>query len=147
LKVPFFAKVLVVNVVLILLAYLVYQDLAGRNAYAGALNFAPSTTYSILTHSLTLSGRATVLTSPPTLDWFQLLVLIAAATDAYMFWGYFKRSPVPEQPSLSAAETAPASVKAFSKTSSTLRLYLKYSVPARPIITTRRAGALYVPSA
>ena len=115
-----------VNVVLILLAYLVYQDLAARNAYAGALNFAPSTSYSVLTHALTLSGRGTVLTSPPTLDWFQLLVLIAAATDAYMFWGYFKRSPVPEQHSLTAAaEPALASVKAFSKTSSLLAARVK----------------------
>ena len=116
-----------VNVVLILLAYLVYQDVAARNAYAGALNFAPSTSYSILTHALTLSGRGTVLTSPPTLDWFQLLVLMAAATDAYMFWGYFKRSPVPEQPSLTAAEPTPrlASVKAFSKTSSLLAARVK----------------------
>ena len=114
-----------VNVVLILLAYLVYQDLAARNAYAGALNFAPSTSYSVLTHALTLSGRGTVLMSPPTLDWFQLLVLIAAATDAYMFWGYFKRSPVPEQRSLTAAEPALASVKAFSKTSSLLAARVK----------------------
>ena len=117
-NIPFSAKILVVNVVLILLAYLVYQDVAARNAYAGALNFTPSTSYSILTHALTLSGRGTVLTSPPTLDWFQLLVLIAAATDAYMFWGYFKRSPVPEQRSLTAAEPALASVKAFSNVSS-----------------------------
>ena len=106
-RVPFLAKVLVVNVVLILLAYLVYQDVAARAAYAGALGFVPSTSYSILYHSLTLSGRGTVLTSPPTLDWFQLLALIAAATDAYMFWGYFKRSPVPEQTSLTAAEASP----------------------------------------
>ena len=32
---------------------------------------------------------------------------MAAATDAYMFWGYFKRSPVPEQRSLTAAEPTP----------------------------------------
>jgi hypothetical protein len=110
LRVPFLAKVLVVNMVLILLAYLVYQDVAARAAYAGALGFAPSTSYSILTHSMILSGRGTVLTSSPTLDWFQLLALIAAATDGYMFWGYFKRSPIPEQPSLAAAEdtTRPA---------------------------------------
>ena len=114
-KVPLPAKVLAFNVVLLLLAYLVYQDVAARNAYAGALNFAPSTAYSILTHTVTLSGRATVLTSPPTLDWFELLALIAVATDAYTFWGYFKRSPVSEHPSPTAAENTPVSLKAFSK--------------------------------
>jgi len=107
LKVPLLVKVLVANVVLILLAYLVYQDTAARNVYARDLNFAPSTSYSILFHTLTLTGRATVLSSPPTLDWFQVLFLIGAATDAYMFWGYFKRSPSTEAtPSLTAAETA-----------------------------------------
>ena len=106
-RLPFIAKVFVVNVVLILLAYLVYQDVAARAAYAGALGFAPTTSYSILSHSLTLSGRGTILASPPTLDWFQLLTLIGVATDAYMFWGYFKHSAVPEQSNTTAAEATP----------------------------------------
>ena len=108
-----------VNVVLILLAYLVYQDVAARAAYAGALGFAPSTLYSILYHSLTLSGRGTTLTSPPTLDWFQLLALIAVATDAYMFWGYFRRSAVPEQASPSAAEATPRLAQSYHEDCST----------------------------
>ena len=90
-KLRFLAKVLTFNVVVILLTYLVNQDVAARNAYASVLSFAPSTSNSILTHTLTLTGRGTVLRSPPTLDWFQLLLLIAVAADAYTLWGYFKR--------------------------------------------------------
>jgi hypothetical protein len=84
------AKVAVVNIVLILFIYLVFQDLSSRNVYAEQLRFAPSTSYSIFSHVLTLTGKGTTLSSPPTLDWPQFLASVLVVFDAFSLIGFLR---------------------------------------------------------
>ncbi len=75
------ARIASINAILLALTYLVYQDLLFRDRYAHQLNFSPSNSYSALSHVLTLTGGTTVLSSPLTLDWLQLLTLALVAID------------------------------------------------------------------
>ncbi len=79
-----------VNVLLLLFTYLVYQDLSLRNTYAEDLTFVPTTSYSILTHVFTLTGRGAVWPSPPTLDWPQVLILALLLYDAVFLFGLLR---------------------------------------------------------
>ena len=86
-----------------------------------------------------------VLTSPPTLDWFQLLFLIAAAADAYMFWEYFKRPKVSlKEHSLAAADTIITSDKASSKISSLLPASMKHPLAGTEAKATAIEGVEYL---
>jgi hypothetical protein len=75
------ARIAIINAILLALTYLVYQDILFRDRYAHQLNFSPSTSYSALSHVVTLTEGTTVLSSPLTLDWPQLLVLAWVAID------------------------------------------------------------------
>jgi len=84
------ARIVIVNVALIIFIYLIIQDLSARNVYAQDLKLAPSTTYSIFSHTLTLTGRGTTLSSPPTLDWPQFLALVLVVFDAFTLIGFLR---------------------------------------------------------
>ena len=73
-------KVLAADVVLLAALAGVLQDLAWRVSYATSPHPLPegsaaSYSFSILTRFFSISGGPLVLTSPPTLDWVQLLGL------------------------------------------------------------------------
>ncbi|MDG6956928.1 MAG: hypothetical protein JRN30_06335, partial [Nitrososphaerota archaeon] len=70
-------RLLAIDAVLVVLAYLVVQDQAVRAGYAASLHtacaslcsYAPSFSYGILIQYFTMTGNGVSLTSPPTLDW------------------------------------------------------------------------------
>jgi len=80
-------KVIVADAILLITEFYVIQDLEWRTAYAASLHeacakacsYSPSFSYNLLVRFFTMSGNGVSLTSPPTLDWVQLLgyVLIA----------------------------------------------------------------------
>lgn len=87
-------QVLVANTVILALLYYVEKDLAYRNSYAATVGFTASTVYYFLTHQLVLTGRGVTLTSPPTLDWAQVLVVALVALDL-LYASRFLRRPKP----------------------------------------------------
>jgi hypothetical protein len=83
--------VLAADVLLLAAEFLVLQDLQWRSsfaasAHAGTNGYAPSFAYSILTQFFTMSGNGVSLTSPPTLDWVQLLAIVLVAINVW--FGY-----------------------------------------------------------
>jgi len=85
------AKIAVINALLLILAYLVYQDLSSRDAYAHELAFSPSTSFSLFSRVFSLTGRGTILVSPLTLDWPQVLILALIVFDIYSLLGILLR--------------------------------------------------------
>jgi hypothetical protein len=71
-----FLKVAVLDVVLLVFAYYVLQDLDWRSSFAVSRGFGATTSYSLLTRMFEMVGRGTTLQSPPTLDWIQVVVAI-----------------------------------------------------------------------
>ena len=92
-------KVAAVDLVLLTLLYYVLQDLAWRAYYAGTPHvpgspYAASFSFSILTRYFTMAGNNVSLTSPPTLDWVQLLVLVLVAVNGWFaYHAYRSRKP------------------------------------------------------
>jgi len=88
-------KVAAVDLVLLTLLYYVLQDLAWRAYYAGTPHvpgspYTPSFSYSILTRYFTMGGSSVPLTSPPTLDWVQLIVLILVAVNGWFAYHAYR---------------------------------------------------------
>jgi len=92
-------KVAAVDLVLLTLLYYVLQDLAWRAYYAETPHvpgspYAASFSYSILIRYFTMAGNmagSTVsLTSPPTLDWIQLLVLVLVAVNGWFAYRAYR---------------------------------------------------------
>lgn len=79
-------KVVLLDLVLLLSAYFVLQDLAWRTSYAAYRGFSPSFSYSVLTQFLTMTDQNDILVSPPTLDWIQLLVVVFAAANIWFIY-------------------------------------------------------------
>jgi len=83
--------VLLVDAVLVLAVSFVFQDLQWRTSYAATLHYAcpqpcsysSSFSYSVLTRFFTMSGNGVSLTSPPTIDWVQILAVLLAAINAW----------------------------------------------------------------
>jgi hypothetical protein len=82
-------KVLTADVVLLIALYYVIQDLQWRTSYAtsphaNALHgYSPSFAYNLFTRIFTMSGSGLSLTSPPTLDWVQVLAVALLAINAW----------------------------------------------------------------
>jgi len=87
-------KLILAEAVLLTGLYLVVRDLEWRSSYAasthnaceGPCSYTPTLSHSILTQFFTMSGNGVSLTSPPTLDWVQLLVLILVVVNVW--YGY-----------------------------------------------------------
>jgi len=79
-------KVLLVDLVLVVFAYFVLQDLAWRDSYAASRGYSAVTAFSLLTRRLDLKNGATSLVSPFTLDWIQVVIaLLIIVNVAYVF--------------------------------------------------------------
>ena len=85
-------KVLIADAILLIAEFYVIQDLGWRTAYAASLHgacfpracsYSPSFSYSLLIRFFTMSGNRVSLTSPPTLDWVQLLAYILIVINAW----------------------------------------------------------------
>ena len=106
-------KVLLADIVLVAAVYSVIRDLGWRASYAAsphasAINgYSSSISYSILTQFFTMSGSGVRLTSPPTLDWVQLIAAALVVLNqwyAYTILARRRARPLPEP----AAEPTPA---------------------------------------
>ena len=79
------------DTVLLFALYSVFQDLQWRTGYAASLHsacpqfcsYSPSFSYNLLTQFFTLARSGVRLTSPPTLDWVQLLAYFLVALNAW----------------------------------------------------------------
>jgi hypothetical protein len=69
-------KIVVTDLVLVVFGYYVLQDLDWRSGFASSRGFSSSTAYSFLTRSFAMTGQGSVLRSPPTLDWIQVVVAL-----------------------------------------------------------------------
>jgi len=78
-------KVLIADAILLIAEFYIIQDLEWRTAYAASLHgacsprlcsYSPSFSYNFLVRFFTMAGNGVSLTSPPTLDWAQLLAYI-----------------------------------------------------------------------
>jgi hypothetical protein len=84
-------KIVLADIVLLFGLYSVLQDLQWRTGYAASLHsacpqfcsYSFSFGYSLLTQFFTLAGNGVRLTSPPTLDWVQLLAYTLVALNAW----------------------------------------------------------------
>lgn len=90
-------RLLAIDAVLVVLAYLVVQDQAVRAGYAASLHtacaslcsYAPSFSYGILIQYFTMTGNGVSLTSPPTLDWFQVIAVVLVMVNAWHFYSNY----------------------------------------------------------
>jgi hypothetical protein len=83
--------VLVADVALVLGEYSVLLDVQSRSAYAasahaGISGYAPSYSYSVLIQFFTMTGGGASLTSPPTLDWTQAIVLTLVVLNSWFVY-------------------------------------------------------------
>lgn len=71
-----FLKVALFDVLVLVFAYYVVQDLNWRSSYAVSRGYEATTSYSLLTRIFEMVGKGTVLQSPLTLDWVQVAVAL-----------------------------------------------------------------------
>lgn len=84
-------KVALADIVLLFALYSVFKDLQWRTGYGASLHsacplscsYSPSFSYSLLIQFFTLAGNGVRLTSPPTLDWVQLLAYVLVVLNAW----------------------------------------------------------------
>jgi hypothetical protein len=91
-------KVALVDLVLVIALYFVFQDLAWRDYYAGTPHarvsgYSPSTSYSLLVRLFTMAGGSLSLTSPPTLDWVQVIAYVLVAVNGWLVYALLKSRP------------------------------------------------------
>jgi hypothetical protein len=93
-------KVLLVDVVLLVFAYYVQEDLDWRSSYAAFRGYSPTTHYSLLIRTFQMVGGGVPLQSPPTLDWIQVVILILIVVNVSYLYGVLRnhskaRPPTP----------------------------------------------------
>ncbi len=88
-------KVLVADVVLLVAEFYVLQDLQWRSNFATlpkmvcpqSCSYTPSFSYGVLTQLFTMAGKGVSLTSPATLDWTQLIVVLLVLLNSWFVYG------------------------------------------------------------
>jgi len=98
-------KIVVTDLVLIVFGYYVLQDLDWRSGFAASKGFSPSTAYSFLTRSFVMTGQGSVLQSPPTLDWIQVVVALSIIVNLVYAFDALKGGRGPREPSAIAPAT------------------------------------------
>jgi len=89
-------KVLAADVILLVALFNVIQDIQWRTSYAASPHqaapngYTPAFAYNIFTQFFTMSGNGVSLTSPPTLDWVQLLAAVLVLLNAWFFYTSYK---------------------------------------------------------
>lgn len=87
---------MVADVVLLLLVYLVNLDVQYRiNCALGSALYCmarsdPSFSYSLLIQVFSMRSGNTLLTSPPVLDWIQVIVLLLIVINVWFFLQLFR---------------------------------------------------------
>ncbi len=104
-------KVASADIVLLFGLYSVLQDLQWRIGYAASLHsacprfcsYSPSFSYSLLTQFFTLAGNGVRLTSPPTLEWVQLIVYVLVVLNAWYAYKALKSRRLKRQTNIGIA--------------------------------------------
>ncbi len=107
-------KVALADIVLLFALYSALEDLQWRTGYAASLHsacpqfcsYSPSFSYSLLTQFFTLAGNRVRLTSPPTLDWVQLLAYVLVALNAWYAYKTLKSRKL--RPRSDSGQTLPS---------------------------------------
>jgi hypothetical protein len=92
-------KVALADILLIAALASVLQDLQGRSAYAASLHtacsplcsYVPSFSYTLMTRFFTMTRLGTALTSPPILDWVQVLGVALVVINFWFAYSYMSR--------------------------------------------------------
>lgn len=88
-------KVAAVDLVLLVALAFVVKDLDWRSSYAASFHgacfpnlcsYTPSFTYNVLIQFFTMTGNGSKLTSPPSLDWVQVIAYILVAVNAWFVY-------------------------------------------------------------
>lgn len=106
------------DALLLLALYFVLLDLGRRVAYAASphtacpslCGYKPSFTYTFFTQFFTMSGNGVSLTSPPTLDWVQVITLIIIIVNGWFFYDLYRRRKADikqSAPTISQPQTLP----------------------------------------
>lgn len=89
--IPRWAEVLAFDFILLLAGYSVVGDLQWRADYATKVShLVPSYTYLPLIRHFTMTGRDFPLVSPPTLDWLQIVLVVAVLVNLWYGYSYMK---------------------------------------------------------
>lgn len=84
------AGLLIANAALLLALVWVMGEQASRAAYAAQEGLSLIVSRSLFTYTTTLAGRNGQLTSPPTLDWVQVIILGLGLFDLYYVYKSLK---------------------------------------------------------
>ena len=87
-------KVLGADIVFLVALYFVLRDLNWRTSYAalphdacgGFCTYTPSFGYGLFTRTFTMSGNGVQLTSPPMLDWVQVLAALLILVNGWYLY-------------------------------------------------------------
>ena len=99
-------KVLLADIVLVVALYFVLGDLNWRTSYAalphnacgGFCTYTPSFGYGLFTRIFTMSGNGVKLTSPPMLDWVQVLALLLLLVNGWYLYVFLRENrPKPSE--------------------------------------------------
>jgi hypothetical protein len=89
-------EALLINAVLILALLWVTGEQSARASYAVQRGLTFSVTRSLFTYVTTLSSSSGQLSSPPTLDWIQVIVFALFLIDLYYVYGAVRRRGKPD---------------------------------------------------
>jgi hypothetical protein len=97
-------QVLVLDVILLVFAYFVQEDLTWRNDYATSHGATVSTSYSLFTRTFQMVRNETTLRSPPTLDWLQVVIAVLIIANVAFLFGGRQTKPRPA-PAMGSVQT------------------------------------------
>lgn len=103
-----FLKVLLADAILLYALYYVFMDLQWRTSYAATphghtTGYVASFAYSFFVRVFTMSGGGTALTSPPSLDWVQVVGLLLAVANGWYLYSRFSHWKRPYRPAPASA--------------------------------------------
>ena len=92
-------KVLLADIILVAAVFWVFGDLQWRTAFAASAHSpatwgAPYSSYAFLTQFFTIVRNGVSLTSPPTLDWVQLIVVVLVVINGWLAYHVFRARSV-----------------------------------------------------
>ncbi|MDG6985248.1 MAG: hypothetical protein JRM73_00690 [Nitrososphaerota archaeon] len=96
-------QVLIADALLLALLFFVESDLQGRVAYAETVHghtsgYIPSFSYSLFTQVFTMTGSGVSLSSPPTLDWIQVLGAVLIVLNCWYLYTVLAHNRKPAPP-------------------------------------------------
>jgi hypothetical protein len=102
-----YLKVVLVDILILIALYYVVADQQSRVSYAASphghtsVGYSVSFGYSLFTQIFTMSGPGVTLSSPPTLDWIQVLVFALVLLNGWFLYSVYRgrsRAPASQPP-------------------------------------------------